>query len=46
MSGVHWSHGPQDPNQSKSNQSKKDPTEGVPFEAKSLSGLMQLFWLP
>ena len=28
---VPWSHGPQDPNQSKSNKSKKDPIEGITF---------------
>ena len=26
-----WSHGAQDPNQSKSNKSKEDPVEGVTF---------------
>ena len=34
------SHGPQDPNQSKSNKSKKDPIEGVTFLSDLFSDRM------
>lgn len=39
---VLWSHGPQDPNDSKSNKSKRQPVERVPFlsQVALLSGFM------